>query len=89
MSYECEVREQPAQAVLSIRTRTPVEDLPAQYGAVAAELDGGVEVGYRLAPQIRIDLPADWMVAQYRAQFPHWSAEQLFYAATTAGLHSG
>ena len=42
-------------------------------------------IAERLAPQIRIDLPADWVVAQYRAQFPHWSAEQVFYAATTAG----
>ena len=42
-------------------------------------------IAERLAPQIRIDLPADWVVAQYRAQFPHWSPEQLFYAATTAG----
>ena len=42
-------------------------------------------IAERLAPQIRIDLPADWVVAQYRAEFPHWSAEQVFYAATTAG----
>jgi para-nitrobenzyl esterase len=35
-------------------------------------------IAERLAPQIRIDLPADWVVEQYRAQFPQWSAEQLY-----------
>ena len=39
----------------------------------------------RLAPQIRIDLRPDWVVSQYRAKFPEWSAEEVFYAATTAG----
>jgi effector-binding domain-containing protein len=32
MSYECEVKEQPAQTVLSIRARTSVEDLPQALG---------------------------------------------------------
>jgi effector-binding domain-containing protein len=32
MSYNCEVKEQPAQAVLSIRTRTSVRDLPQAMG---------------------------------------------------------
>ena len=44
-------------------------------------------IAERLAPQIRIDLPADWVVAQYRAQFPQWSAEQVFYAATLSLIH--
>ena len=39
----------------------------------------------RLAPQIRIDLDPRWVVAQYRARFPEWSAARVFYAATTAG----
>jgi para-nitrobenzyl esterase len=39
----------------------------------------------RMAPQIKIDLDPEWVVAQYRAQFPVWSPEEVFYAATTAG----
>ena len=32
MSYKCEVKEQPAQATISIRTRTTVQDLPQVLG---------------------------------------------------------
>jgi para-nitrobenzyl esterase len=39
----------------------------------------------RLAPEVRIDLDLPWVVAQYRARFPNWSAERVFYAASTAG----
>lgn len=39
----------------------------------------------RIAPEIKIDLDVDWVVAQYRAQYPDWTAEQVFYRATTAG----
>jgi para-nitrobenzyl esterase len=39
----------------------------------------------RIAPQIKIDLDPRWVVEQYRAQFLDWSAERVFYAATTAG----
>jgi len=39
----------------------------------------------RVAPEIKIDLDVNWVVQQYRAQFPQWSPEQIFYAATTAG----
>jgi para-nitrobenzyl esterase len=39
----------------------------------------------RMAPEIRIDLYPHWVVAQYRQQFPEWSPERVFYAATTAG----
>jgi para-nitrobenzyl esterase len=39
----------------------------------------------RMAPQLRMDLPPQWIVAQYRARFPDWSAERILYAATTAG----
>jgi para-nitrobenzyl esterase len=39
----------------------------------------------RLAPEIRIDLDPHWVVAQYRGQFPDWSPERVFYAASTAG----
>ncbi|WP_017670794.1 carboxylesterase family protein [Blastomonas sp. AAP53] len=39
----------------------------------------------RIMPEVKIDLDIDWVVAQYRAQYPDWTAEQIFYAATTAG----
>jgi para-nitrobenzyl esterase len=39
----------------------------------------------RLAPEVRIDLDLPWVVGQYRARFPEWSAERVFYAASTAG----
>ncbi|MET0180300.1 MAG: carboxylesterase family protein [Novosphingobium sp.] len=39
----------------------------------------------RIAPQIKVDLDAQWVVERYRSQFPGWSPERLFYAATTAG----
>lgn len=39
----------------------------------------------RIAPEIKIDLDVDWVVARYRAQYPHWTPEQVFYSATTAG----
>ena len=42
MSYQCEVREQPAQPTLTIRTRTSIQDLPQligkAYGAIAQYL---------------------------------------------------
>lgn len=39
----------------------------------------------RIAPEIKIDLDVDWVVAQYRAHYLDWTPEQVFYAATTAG----
>jgi para-nitrobenzyl esterase len=39
----------------------------------------------RLAPELRVDIHPEWVVAQYRRQFPDWSPERIFYAATTAG----
>jgi para-nitrobenzyl esterase len=39
----------------------------------------------RLAPELRVDIHPEWVVAQYRRRFPGWSPERLFYAATTAG----
>jgi effector-binding domain-containing protein len=42
MSYQCEIKQQPAQPALSIRTRTPVQDLNQAlgrvYGAIAQYL---------------------------------------------------
>lgn len=39
----------------------------------------------RIAAEVKIDLDPQWVVAQYRAHAPQWSAEQIYYAATTAG----
>ena len=39
----------------------------------------------RMAGELRIDLLPEWIVEQYRAHFPDWSAERILYAATTAG----
>jgi len=39
----------------------------------------------RLAPELRIDALPEWVVAEYRKQFPTWSPTDVFYAAVTAG----
>jgi len=39
----------------------------------------------RMAPELRIDVHPEWLVAEYRRLFPSYSAEQVFFAATTAG----
>jgi para-nitrobenzyl esterase len=42
-------------------------------------------VAERMAPELRIDILPEWVVAQYRDHFPTWSPADVFYAATTAG----
>ena len=39
----------------------------------------------RITPEVKIDLDIAWVVAQYRTQYPDWTEQQIFYAATTAG----
>jgi para-nitrobenzyl esterase len=39
----------------------------------------------RMAPELRMDVLPEWVVAQYRAHFPSDTPEQIFYRATTAG----
>lgn len=39
----------------------------------------------RIAPELRIDVLPEWVVAEYRAHFPAWSPLDIFYGATTAG----
>ncbi|WP_109806286.1 carboxylesterase/lipase family protein [Sphingosinithalassobacter portus] len=39
----------------------------------------------RISREIKIDLDPAWVIAQYRAQYPDWSVERVFYAVTTAG----
>lgn len=42
-------------------------------------------IAERMAPELRVDLHPEWVVSQYRARFPDWTPERIFYAATTAG----
>jgi para-nitrobenzyl esterase len=42
-------------------------------------------IAERIAPELRIDILPEWVVAQYRAKFPDWSPTQVFYDAATAG----
>ena len=39
----------------------------------------------RIAAEIKVDLEPGAVVARYRAHHPDWTAEQVYYAATTAG----
>lgn len=39
----------------------------------------------KLAPQMRVDIQPDVVIAEYRRFYPHYSASQVFFAATTAG----
>lgn len=39
----------------------------------------------QIGAEIKIDLEPAFVIAQYRQQFPDWSPERIFYAATTAG----
>ncbi len=38
----------------------------------------------RMAPELRVDILPEWVVAQYRARLPGWSPVDVFYDATTA-----
>nr|WP_317892551.1 carboxylesterase/lipase family protein [uncultured Sphingomonas sp.] len=42
-------------------------------------------VADRMAPELRIDILPEWVVAQYREHFPDWTPTQVFYDATTCG----
>ena len=39
----------------------------------------------RMAPELKIDILPEWVVAAYRARYPAWSPLDVFYDATTAG----
>ncbi len=39
----------------------------------------------RLAPELRVDVLPEWVVAQFRGRYPQMSPTDVFYAATTAG----
>lgn len=62
MSYSCEVKEQPTQKTLSIRTRAAVQDLPrlleAGYGAIVQYLNklGEQPIGPPFAAYYNMDM---------------------------------
>ncbi|HEX8526024.1 carboxylesterase/lipase family protein, partial [Allosphingosinicella sp.] len=39
----------------------------------------------RMGPELRVDIHPEWVVSEYRRMFPGYTAEQVFFAATTAG----
>lgn len=38
----------------------------------------------RLAPEMRIDILPEWVVAQYRAHYPDWNPREVFWGVVTA-----
>lgn len=46
---------------------------------------GWDNIAERIAPELRIDILPEWVVSEYRARYPGWTPEQVFYDATTAG----
>jgi para-nitrobenzyl esterase len=45
---------------------------------------GWDDVGSRIAPEMRVDIDPDHVVAQYRSLYPAYSPTEVFFAATTA-----
>ena len=39
----------------------------------------------RMAPELKVDILPEWIVAQFRARYPAYGPLDVFYAATTAG----
>lgn len=46
---------------------------------------GWDNIAERIAPELRIDILPEWVVSEYRARYPGWTPEQVFYDATTCG----
>ena len=46
---------------------------------------GWTNLAERMAPELRVDAHPEWVVREYRRLFPGYTAEQIFFAATTAG----
>lgn len=42
-------------------------------------------IAERMAPELKVDIHPEWVVARFRERYPAHSPEELFYAATTAG----
>ncbi|WP_196768003.1 hypothetical protein, partial [Streptobacillus moniliformis] len=63
------------------------DETRAFYGPAHRVLAGldWTNLAERLGPELRIDAHPEWVVAEYRRLFPAYDAEQIFFAATTAG----
>ena len=46
---------------------------------------GWDEVAARMARELRVDIEPNYVVAQYRRLYPHYSPSEVFFAAVTAG----
>jgi para-nitrobenzyl esterase len=46
---------------------------------------GWADVAGRIAPEMRVDIDPDRVVAEYRRLYPDYSPADVFFAATTAG----
>jgi para-nitrobenzyl esterase len=57
------------------------------FGPDHAKIKGlsWANIAERMAPELRIDIHPEWVVQEYRRMFPGSTAEQVFFAATTAG----
>ncbi|WP_230769583.1 carboxylesterase/lipase family protein [Sphingomonas sp. Leaf4] len=65
-------------------TREETRAFIAPDGPVLRGIDWS-NIAARLAPQLRIDVHPEWLVAQYRQHFPAMTPADLLYAASTAG----
>ncbi|HEX8554122.1 MAG TPA: carboxylesterase family protein [Sphingomonas sp.] len=64
-------------------TRDETRGFIARDGATMRGL-GWDNLAARMAPELRIDVVPEWVVAAYRAHYPAWTPAEIFYAATTA-----
>jgi len=57
------------------------------FGPDHAKLAGldWTNLAERIAPELRIDVLPEWVVAQFRERYPAMTPAEVFYAATTAG----
>jgi para-nitrobenzyl esterase len=62
------------------------DETRAFIGPDSAKLQGldWDNLAARMAPELRVDILPEWVVAQYRARYPAWSPMEVFYDATTA-----
>ncbi len=63
------------------------DETRAFIGLNSAKVQGldWANLAERMAPELRIDILPEWVVARYREHFPNWSPIDVFYGATTAG----
>ncbi len=77
----------PQSSAIPLVLGNTLDETRAFYGPghrLIAGLDW-MNIADRIGPELRIDAHPEWLVAEYRRLFPDYSAEQIFFAATTAG----